>query len=186
MDKMLRIVDMVTSADGLVMVPGLLLGSLSFSIGADILCDQFGFDRLPIMKFSWKVSSIVLGVFLVRYGIEIFIGPLGAKSRVSTALENFLVDKVASTTRPTAENAMAAAIMYKYPIPVKTVFDHKLSPEQRVLRDFLAKQPGDFTYYIVREYLDDTEDEVLFTVGSGNTRAAVVWTDALSNRIAQK
>lgn len=186
MNNMLRMIDTVTSADGLMMVPGFLIGSMAFSLGADILCDQFGRKRLPIMDFSWKVSSIVLGVFLIRYSIEMFTGPFGAKSRVLSALEKLADDKAASTMRPTAVDVMAAAITYWYPIPDKMVADHVLSPEQEVLRNFLAKQPGDFTYHIVREYTDNTEDEVLFTVGVGKRRAAVVWTEALSRLIAQK
>ena len=171
-----RGVDFITSVDGLNAMFPFLTGSMVLSIGMDILFVVLDVPRVHIMPISLKLSAIVFGSFLCRAGLELVLGrSLGIKVRTEQYVANAL----------SRQDVVRAAILYHYPVPAKIRADHEPTPAQRQLAARLALEPQDFTYHVVQEHRDDTEDVVMFTVGAGKRRAAVVWTEALAGALGE-
>ena len=176
---MYRGLDFITSLDGLCMIPTFLIGAWVLSVGLEIVFISFGAPPISLMGGAWRCAGAVFGAGICRIGVQAITGPLGAKTYVERTVSTAL----SKATAPSCAVVVRAAILYHYPIPDEIRADAARTPAMQRLAGMLTDENPGFTYYVVQENTDDTDDVVLFTVGSGQRKAAIVWTSALAKML---
>lgn len=179
MQSVFRGLDFVTGLDGLCMIVPFIIGAKILSLGTNLILFIVGGPPVHLMGAAWTCAGIVSGAWLCRLGVEVVVGPLGTKSYTVHRVEHAVGAALLRAAAPSCEDTVRAAILYRYPIP-DVCANTERTPEMQRLAEMLADENPGFTYHVVQEHADDTDDVVLFTVGTGRRKAAVVWTDALA------